>query len=504
MDKGWRQRFIGSSNDQQQLSTRELLMMLENHAVTGFRLHATAFKSCIVILGLVFTMMNNSAVAQVPDGSGNLPGQTELQNDTGNTITTVCLSFVNNGAAPGQQQALFDDCTAMVSTGEALRGTQGFANTLNLTLDELNAANQQWANEELAAPRSVATKTIKGQLAAVGARIAALQSGAKGFSVVSLDPQYHGSTVTAAQNGYGKLGGAAGADDTAPYSKLGGFITPYGTVGDKDATDREDGFDFYSIGVTAGLDYRFTDNFVFGSAFSYTRLDTEFDNVPTVAGGDVKANGYGVSLFGLYSDENWYLNGIGSYRRNDYDLKRRIRFSAIDSTATADTDSDQFGISVGGGYEITEGQTTYGPHLRVNYLTAEIDGYTERGPASMNLRVKDQYFNSLTTALGGGASYAMSKGFGVLVPQIRAEWIHEFKNDERLLAATFVNDPRANLDGHTLFAQTEGPDRDYFTVLFGLSTVLRGGLQGFVSYERIFELKDITSNIFNGGVRYEF
>ncbi len=122
----------------------------------------------------------------------------------------------------------------------------------------------------------------------------------------------------------------------------------------------------------------------------------------------------------------------------------------------------------------------------------------------MNLRVRDQNFNSLTTALGGGASYAMSKGFGVLVPQIRAEWIHEFKNDDRLLTATFVNDPRANLDGHTLFARTDGPDRDYFTILFSLSTVLRGGLQGFVSYERVFELKDITSNIFNGGVRYEF
>jgi outer membrane lipase/esterase len=479
-------------------------MMLENHAVTGSRLHFTVFKGCIVILGLVFAMLN-SAVAQV--GSGSLPDQTQLQNNTGNTITKVCMSFQPTDNLNAQQTQLLKDCTDMVVTGEAIRGSNN-PNTpqcpLYLTLDQLNAANQQWANEEFAAPRSVATKTIKGQLAAVGARIAALQSGAKGFSVVGLDPQYHGNTVTAAQNRYGKLGGAAGADDTGPYSKLGGFITPRGSFGDKDATDREDGFDFYSIGVTAGLDYRFTDNFVFGSAFSYTRLDTEFDNVPTVAGGDVKANGYGVSLFGLYSDENWYLNGIGSYRRNDYDLKRRIRFSTIDSTATADTDSDQFGISVGGGYEITEGQTTYGPHLRVNYLTAKIDGYTEQGPAAMKLQVRDQNFNSLTTALGGGASYAMSKGFGVLVPQIRAEWIHEFKNDERLLGATFVNDPRANLDGHTLFARTEGPDRDYFTVLFGLSTVLRGGLQGFVSYERIFELKDISSNIFNGGVRYEF
>jgi outer membrane lipase/esterase len=489
-------------------------MMLENHAVTGSPLHATAFKGCIVIVGLVFTMLN-SAVAQVR-GSGGLPGQTELQSTTGDAITFICGSFVANAATDdlnALQDRLFRDCGDMVRTGNALRASDD-PNTpqgdLNLTLDELNAANQQWANEELAVPRSVATKTIKGQLAAVGARIAALQSGgAKGFSVVGLDPQYYSNTATAAQNRYGKRGGAAGGDDDpGGYSKLGGFINPHGTFGDKDATDREDGFDFYSIGVTAGLDYRFTDNFVFGGAFSYTRLDTEFDNLLTVAGGDVKANGYGVSLFGLYSDENWYLSGIGSYRRNDYDLKRRIRFSsgatAIDYTATADTDSDQFGISVGGGYEITEGQTTYGPHLRVNYLTAKIDGYTERGPASMNLRVRDQNFNSLTTALGGGASYAMSKGFGVLVPQIRADWIHEFKNDERLLAATFVNDPRANLDGHTLFARTEGPDRDYFTVLFGLSTVLRGGLQGFVSYERIFELKDITSNIFNGGVRYEF
>ena len=75
----------------------------------------------------------------------------------------------------------------------------------------------------------------------------------------------------------------------------------------------------------------------------------------------------------------------------------------------------------------------------------------------------------LTTVLGGRASYAISTGLGVLLPQVRIEWEHEFKNDSRLLTARFVNDPLLQPIPFT----TDNPDRNYANLGVSLSATFR-------------------------------
>jgi hypothetical protein len=49
---------------------------------------------------------------------------------------------------------------------------------------------------------------------------------------------------------------------------------------------------------------------------------------------------------------------------------------------------------------------------------------------------KHDTVESLRTALGGQATYALSARVGVFVPQVLFEWVHEFLNNQRTMTST--------------------------------------------------------------------
>jgi outer membrane autotransporter protein len=205
------------------------------------------------------------------------------------------------------------------------------------------------------------------------------------------------------------------------------------------------------------------------------------------------------------------VDGLVGFGQSDYDLNRRIFYQPgvgaanpvpgpRDRTAESDTDSDEFAISVGGGYSLGGGAFTYGPFARLDYVAVDIDGYEESGAQGLNLKVEDQDIDSFQGVLGGEVSYSVSTGFGVLVPQARLGWVHEFADDDRRIKATYVNDPNQV----QLVAETDAPDRDYGTLLLGLAGVFQGGAQAFVSYETVLGLRDVEEHLFTIGGRIDF
>ena len=75
---------------------------------------------------------------------------------------------------------------------------------------------------------------------------------------------------------------------------------------------------------------------------------------------------------------------------------------------------------------------------------------------------------------------AISTELGVLVPQVNADYIHEFANSQRFLSAQYVQDLSPT---PTKFRfQNDVPVRDYFNVGTGLMMVLPNGWQPFVNF----------------------
>jgi len=372
----------------------------------------------------------------------------------------------------------------------------------------LGAVTAEQATVSLASSRG----SLTSQLQNLSARLGALRGGATGVSVRGLTISASGADGFGGARAGNKsaTGGAAGADGglfAGGQDRLGVFVNGTISSGDKDATINEDGFDFDGWGITAGVDYRFRTDLVAGLAIGYNKNDTDIDN----DGGSLDTDGYSISLYGTYFHrESLYVDGVLTYGSNDYDQKRNIRYrigdEAVNQTAAADYDGDQWSGAVGVGYDIPRGPWTLGPVARLQYVSADLDGYSERmsDPSGAGggwpTRVDGTDQESFTSTIGGNLSRAIGTKWGVALPQMHLSWVHEFIDDAVEVDGSFIQDPTQGV----FSIRSDKPDSDYFNARLGVSVQLARGNSGFLYYNKVFGYRDLDVDTLGVGVRLEF
>jgi outer membrane lipase/esterase len=416
-------------------------------------------------------------------------------------VLTTGLSFVNPEAYAAQDpcSAIFSD---LVQSEFSVTPAQ---QDLITTCSSYENANDQLTPFQALAQTTLAISIANQQFRNVKNRLMLLRRGATGgIDVSGLNP-HAGSYTPTALSGLGgqPLGGGASADEGSPFDRLGVFVNGNFGAGDKNGTDRELGFEYDSQGVTAGVDYRFTDNFVLGGTFGYNSIKSDFDT----SRGSLDLDGYSFSLYSTYYKDDFYLDTIFSGGWNDFDSRRHIQLPGFNQTANGKTQGNDFSFNVTGGYDFHEQGLTYGPYGRVSYQNVQIDGYQESpsnsGAAGFGTlaTIGKQNAVSLQTALGGQLSYAISTPFGVLMPTARAEWVHEFHDGSRPLNWSFSSVPNQT----TLFTNvSDGADRNFGNLGAGLSATFPHGASAFLFYEAMVGRDNLAEHSINAGVRAEF
>lgn len=399
-----------------------------------------------------------------------LPELTSLQATTGAAVQKTCVNMIPlSSSLQGAQQDLFDQCGAMVF------------NTLELSNAGMGSALQNVATEEMATPSKISTNTLSGQVSAINSHLFELHN----------------------------LGGGSGDDDGSLLSKrFSTFVNGVGGFGDIKATTQENAANFDNAGVILGTDYRITDNFLVGLAGGYTHISSDYVANTNVAGGGVNADVFNVSVFSTYDINDFYVDGSFSYGWSDYNTKRGVVIQSNNAsstgganrTATANPNGEQYSTALGVGYNFHKEALNISPVARVNYFHGKIDSYSEQGAFGLNLDVNKQTFESLQSSIGGQISYALSQSFGVITPQLSFTYNHEFMNDSRNITAKFSADPNSFIFNAT----TNSPDRDFFVLGAGVSSVLQGGVQLFFNYQTLLGYDRVTSHGFTGGVKLEF
>jgi len=448
--------------------------------------------------------------------------QTGLQNATEATTRTVCVAMSGLPSLTPIERNLFEQCSSMVNTANSKDGLPANPDfVLDISDSELRGAWQNLAGEEFATQGTMGTKISTGQFGNILQRLMRLRSGVSGVSVADLGFVADGALVRASsvlsQDRSEPTGGAASADDTET-ERWGIFLNGIVGFGDRTGTSREDGFEFDTSGVTLGADYRLSSKWVFGGAIGYGSIDTDLDyttdpassEAVLVEGGDVDVSGTSGMLYLASFGERFYFDLAAGYGQDGYDIRRQVTYatgpsSRLQRTATADPDGTHWGATIGGGYEKASGSWTYGPYLRVSSQSVEIDSYVEQGSvSSLALEVDAQDYDSLVSVVGMDVAKVASQSWGVLIPQLRAEWNHEFENDSQLIHTRYFYDPLKSEPGHELLARTDEPDRDFFIASLSLSAVFKGGNQAFINYDVLLDYLDISSNVFTVGVRFAF
>jgi uncharacterized protein with beta-barrel porin domain len=427
----------------------------------------------------------------------SLPGQNALQQRTGTAVTVVCagLGPAGLGVDPSGASAtsdLFARCRELVQTGNEIEGSGPTSFSLGLSANETNQALLEVVHDEGSAGGPGRTPAIFIHAANVERRFAALRDGATGISLAGLNLIGGDGVVP----GSALLEDSASGPDGQLPEGLGIFLTGDVGYGTFDGSDEELGFDYDSWGLTGGVDYRFLPELVAGVAFSYVGSDADIDG----NSGDLEDAAYLGALYAQYATGGLYVDGVVSYGGHDFDQERRIRYPGVNRTANGKTDAAEYSASVGAGYEWQIESLTIGPRVRFDYFEEDIGSYSESGAGGLNLRYGDYEVRSVTSVLGVDAAYAISTGFGVITPQIRLDWEHEYENDGNSIRARYAADPNRI----QFFVDPEGPDRNYFNLGVGVVATFGSGFSAFVDYQTVLGLDDVDDHLFTVGGRYEF
>lgn len=446
---------------------------------------------------LEFTILVRESAADLLESLGRTPSQREM----GRVIGTVC----SQGLAGENLQR---DCDALIRAAE---------------IQDPNAAVAlaQVTPDQVYAPADASQTAMQAQMRNIGARLAALRAGARGISLSGFSLSFNGQPLQLAalssafmNGGFSASAGDGGVSGlgTSAGGRLGVFINGDVRFGSRDRTALTEGFDFNTYGITAGVDYRFLDTFVAGVSVGYTNKTLDIDG----SRGELDSDGWTGSLYGTwYKDlderNSLYLDGLFSYGALGHDQTRALRYAfgngtRVDQRIRADFDSSQWSLSLGGGYRWQRSALSVGPVARLEYVSASIDGYDEtvRDPSvpggGWRVHIGAQDVESLTTRLGVDLSYAMSQPWGVLVPQLTLDWVHEFKLDPDPLVGHFLEDPART----PFLLQVDAPDRDYFNLGIGAVAQLPHGMSGFVFYRKLLGYDILSMDSISFGLRMEF
>jgi uncharacterized protein YhjY with autotransporter beta-barrel domain len=312
------------------------------------------------------------------------------------------------------------------------------------------------------------------------------------------------SPLFAATNGTGPSAASFSTGSRGRWHGLGLFATGLVESLDRNVSTFQDGYKSTILGISGGADYRFSKQLVAGVLLSYSNTDGDFRN-----GGNFSTNSLGGLVFASYlPTDKTFLQLSGGYFRNNY-LVSRAATAVISSSpdrniqglASSNSNGDVFNLSALAGSDHPFGRFTVGPRIGMNYSHTTVHGYRENGSTGLELQYEDQFINSLQSTLGVQGSAAISTGFGVLVPQVNADFIHEFANSQRFIHVQFAEDFRPNPTKFTF--QNEVPVRNYFNLGTGLVAVLPNGWQPFVHFRAMVGNNQFNNYAGTFGLRVE-
>lgn len=429
-----------------------------------------------------------------------IPGLTPNQLSVAEALDSLCPRL----SALSAQQELTEGQAALLTRCNAI--------TFGSTESEQIRALDEISPQDLNATRTQALTLSRAQLGNVADRLLALRSGAKGLSLAGLNLSINGEMVPltqVAESIGALLGGGASADDSDADSlldsRLGLWLRGNYSFGEKEGTHADSGFESDLWGIMAGADFRFSQGYVLGVALGYGRSKVTFGAADS---GDLDTKALTASLYAtMYSRGGFYADVIANYVDSSHDSLRRINYTEGGIAVLADAKAKPKGATIGTaftlGYDAHLGGFTIAPSLGYNYLSTRIDSFRESTGRVLGLDLifDEQHYTSATANAGLRMSYAWNTDIGVIMPQVRGEFIREFLADEETFSLRFADDPFD--DTPRIIVRSENPDRSYWRVATGIAAQFKHGISAFVEYQRLESMRYFKYADVAAGLRIE-
>lgn len=441
-----------------------------------------------------------------------------------NLLSAKCNPPVGTaGSAPActpGELATLTIVTQLVDTANQLLGKGPTGQSLGLDITGLRLALRWTAATEVAAIGSINTKFAGNQLAGVANRLAALRGPAGvGTSFAAAPWGAPNDAAVALASAKSPKGGGASADIgiASPFSM---YVDDSYDFGTKAPTVLEDAFAFDGREFTLGGDYRFSRNFVVGAVFGDSEKRVDFNSDLSTVDGNIRANGYSGILYGMFENDQFYVDLSAGLQRLSYDINRRISYpslnptiSNIDSTALSSTASTSLLSSLNVGYSAQFGGFGIEPHIGADYKNIRVDGFQEQAHETsaptmltpFGVAITPQTIDSFELSAGLKLQFVWTSRIGVVVPYFNGVYHNQLSDKARRYTATYASLVANGLGSEASFLLATDPSPGhYFTVAGGFSAVFPHGIQGYVQYTRMLEYTNYTDQMVSGGIRIEF
>ena len=364
-------------------------------------------------------------------------GKVKVTNGLGATVSTVdndlvlvlvtdnANTYTQKGAVAGGTAAPVGRTLDNIRTGTSSAAT-AFQNQVLTTLDALPTSQQGDAIKQLApqttSPSQMSTAAASAVLGAV---------------------EQHQQTAMA----YDPATGVAAGSETKDTALWGQFLGG----GARRGTNAEaDGYRLMDFGLATGLDHRFTPDIMGGVALSWVRAWSKGSD--NSSGSSATMDSYQLTFYGTYRMDRAFVDGQVGAGWNEFDQDRAISF--LGRTASASYSGQQYLAKATVGYDLPlNDDVTVTPLASLRWLRSVTEAYDESGAGAANLSVSGNAVNGVSHDLGGKVTWDIPTAQGMLKPEMRLAWVHDYTSTPISTSGTMggqsfaVSTPRTESDG---------------------------------------------------------
>jgi len=397
-----------------------------------------------------------TAQGNVTDGTGiiiNMPSNLAsgssitILDAAGGTTTAGSYTATNNGLFTFA--TVIDDVADTVVVTATQRSAAGIAATLGINADQATAlgnANTAVAVGDAGALAALNTVLVAGGAAAKNAA-EQIAPQADTIGAGSTATVGSGSQVNAANSGrlasvrtgtqyassVNGLGFAAGEGSEMNKAF---WIKPFASIIRQDTHKGVSGFDADTRGLSGGIDGMANENVRLGVSLAYS--DTDIEGKGT-GKSQVDIKSYQMNVYGDYTADKFYIEGMAGYSFNDLDSSRTIAFGGINRTASATYDANQLMVSFGVGAPIKAGSdgAYFTPTVGLAYTNVSTDAFTETGAGGLNLNSSPDDVSVLNGTLGAKFHTSIAAGAGTFQPMMRLGLAYDFIGDDATTTAQY-------------------------------------------------------------------
>jgi len=194
-----------------------------------------------------------------------------------------------------------------------------------------------------------------------------------------------------------------------------GFIQAFGSEGEQKNTGPTNakvyGYDTETSGLAIGFDGMTDNGSTIGLSASYSATDVDGKGTGKSKN---SIDSYTVSVYADKATDIGYIEGSLTYGINDNTASRIVNTAGLSRTYSANYDSEQISLKVGGGVpnEVADG-TFVTPFMSATVTNITTDAYTEKSTTAndaLRLRIAQDDINSLVGSLGVKAHMVTDKG----------------------------------------------------------------------------------------------